>query len=262
LKLFYLKDGAIDDGGEYVVVTADEIENCGSNLVISPENTIYLPELFGDNENEKALLGEDEVAIANEKSIREYHTNVFDENNGVEKNGTLSIEAADDGHSVKSKLSVKKKKAAAAILDNKQKTTTHPQTSAAQKSSTNIFSMLFKKLKMKSSPSSSNAASSEKAKQVPPSGVAAIATTTTTTTAPKQSQAVSIQSAKSNPNKTKVLINPAAQKVIRLDTNLYLINPNAVVAGAKGSTGAAGQKQQKNIIIAKCTCKQRFVYCF
>lgn len=50
-------DGAtvqvLEEGGEYVVVAAaDEIEKCGSNLIISPESGIYLQDIFNENENE------------------------------------------------------------------------------------------------------------------------------------------------------------------------------------------------------------------
>lgn len=44
----------LEEGGEYVVVAAaDEIEKCGSNLIISPESDIYLPDIF--NENDKNM---------------------------------------------------------------------------------------------------------------------------------------------------------------------------------------------------------------
>lgn len=50
-------DGAtvqvLEEGGEYVVLAAaDEIEKCGSNLIISPESGIYLQDIFNENENE------------------------------------------------------------------------------------------------------------------------------------------------------------------------------------------------------------------
>lgn len=59
----------LEEGGEYVVVAAaDEIEKCGSNLIISPENTIYLPDIF-DNENEKNITsdgGDENINPTNE----------------------------------------------------------------------------------------------------------------------------------------------------------------------------------------------------